>query len=152
MVTILSAFPRDNVVGTMHRVVRKAITQPAKPRRPSTPQGRRFAICQKCATSRARGAGSYIVRLFKSDKHRQSHAESERFSGPHNVRFSARRLPQTVLQPGNLYCFPTAARAFSQGHNLRPAILLVAVPVVPTRGLQLPFDIDFEPPDATARP
>ena len=102
-------------MGTSHRVIRKAIAQPAKLRRSSTPYVGCFASCQKCRTSLAGGADSYIVRRFKSNKLRQSHAGSERFSGPHNILFSARRSPETVLQPGNLYGFPTAGGGSSQG-------------------------------------
>jgi len=81
----------------------------------STLRGGRFASLRKCGTSRACGADSYIVRLFKSNELRQSHGESERFSDPHNVLFRARRSPQRVLQPGNLYGFPTAPRGSFQG-------------------------------------
>ncbi len=102
-------------MGTSHRVIRKAIAQPAKPRRSSTPYVGCFASCQECTTSLAGGADSYLVRRFKSNKFSQSHVESERFSRLHSVPLSARRCPQTVLQPGNLYGFPTAGGGSSQG-------------------------------------
>jgi hypothetical protein len=110
-----SSFPRENVVVTSRRVVRKAIAPPAKPRRPSTPYVGRFASYQKCGTSRAGGADSYLVRPLRSNKLSQHTAESDRFSEPYNVHFGARRSPETVLQAGNLYGSPTAARGSSQG-------------------------------------
>src|SRR5208283_5828990 len=106
---------RENVVGSSHRVVRKAIRQPAKPRGPSTSHGGRFANCSKCETCCADGAASYLVRRFESHKLSQSPAESARVPEPHRVLFGVRRFSQTVLQAGNLYGVPTVARGPSQG-------------------------------------
>jgi hypothetical protein len=100
-------------VETSRRLVRNEVVQPAKPRRPSTPHGKYFASRQKCCTSLPAGADSHGIRRFKSNRFRQSHAESERCSSSHDVTFSARRYSQTVLHPGNLYGFPTAARGTS---------------------------------------
>lgn len=103
---------------TSRRVVRKAIAQPAKTRRPSTPYVGRFASNQKCGTSRAGGADPYLVRRLRSTKLGQRAAESERISGPPNARFRAAKSQQTALQTGNLYGFPTVAKGFSEGRSL----------------------------------
>jgi hypothetical protein len=114
-------------VVTRDRLVRKAITQSAKLRRPTTPHGGGFASCQKRGTSRAGRADSCIVRLFQSNNLRRSHAESERFSGLNNVLFSARRFPQSVLQQGNLYGLPTSARgSFSGRFVIEPGRVMLA--------------------------
>jgi|SRR5579864_656261 len=113
-----SSFPRENVVETSRRVVRKEVARARKPRRPSTPRSKCFASPQKCRTSLPPGVDLSGTRRIKSNKIRQSHAESEKCSHSHNVIFSARRYSQTVLHPGNLYGFPTAARGTSQDQSV----------------------------------
>lgn len=94
---------------TRPRVVRKATTQPAKPRRLSAPKGGHFASSLKRGTSRTGRGKGRLVRRCQSNTRRQFLGELEQLPRQHNAFFRARRSPQTGLQPGNLYGFPTAA-------------------------------------------
>ena len=135
-------------MGTRHRVVRKAIGQPAKLRRLSSSHGAGLASCQKCGTSLGDGTGWYLVPRFKSTKLRQSHVESERFSRSYSVPFSTRRSPQTVIEPGNLYGFPTAAKDSCQGRfAIEPTrVMLGRSPIpraLPRAREAIPYESNF---------
>jgi hypothetical protein len=56
-----------------------------------------------------------MVGRVRSNERGQSHVESERFLGADNVLFCVRKSQQTLLQPCNLYGFPSAPRTARQG-------------------------------------
>ena len=102
-------------MGIGHPVVQKALTQLVKLHRPAMPYLGCFATCQKCRTSPADDAKPYFVGGSQSNELNESGVDIERFLVPHHVLFRTKTSPQTVLQTGTLYGFPTVTRCFSEG-------------------------------------
>jgi hypothetical protein len=142
-------------VGTNHRVVRKAIAQSSKPRRPRTLYAGCFAIYKKCGTSLDVGADPHVPRRFNSNASIQPRAKAQRFFGLHNVVFDNRKFPQTKLRYGNLYGFPTAARGSAQVRlTIEPTGVMLARSRIrwslPLAREAIPYEADFIPEVTTS--
>jgi hypothetical protein len=103
-------------VETSPRVVRKEIVQPAKLRRPSTSHRKCFRSPQKCRISLPAGTNSSASRRLMSNAGNECTAKAHRLPRSHHVVFHLGQFPQVVLDPGNLYGFPTA-RGTSQNQS-----------------------------------
>ncbi len=96
-------------MSTKHRVVRKAIVQPAQLNRPSTPNGRPFASGRKCKPSLTQSLLFYLVYDTSTEAPRHSCATWRPYSGTRNSSLCARKRRRRAFQDSNLYAFPTVA-------------------------------------------